>query len=384
MDAVTSEPVHIARVISRMNVGGPAWQVTVLTQGLEPLGYRTDLLIGSVSEGEADFLAVRRPDLSPVTVDGLGRSIRAWDDVKALVSLVKFFRSTRPSIVHTHTAKAGVLGRIAAVIARVPIRVHTFHGHLLHGYFAPWKVRLLVVVEKMLARWSSALVAVGDQVRSDLVNAGIGVRNQFVVIGPGVADVPQRSRQEVRAEWGVSVDAPVVLFVGRLTRIKRPDRLVEAHRLVLAMVPNAVLVIVGEGDMLSDLRERSRDINENVRLVGWRDDTPALYGSADVVVLTSDNEGTPVTLIEAAMAGTPAVSTRVGSVADVVEDGVTGLLCDTDSQSVAAAICRLLSDEDRRLAMGRGARSRAENIFGVNRLVSDHDRFYRELLGGAR
>jgi len=377
---MNNRPIRIARVISRMNVGGPAWQVSVLTQGLASRGYDTDLLIGSVPDGEADFLAVRRPELNPIVVEGLGRSIRPLDDARALLRLVRHFRRERPLIVHTHTAKAGVLGRIAAVIARVPIRVHTFHGHLLHGYFSAWKVRLLILVERVLARFSTAVVAVGDQVRRDLVDARIGSRTTFTVIGPGVADVPQQDREALRAEWGVSLDSLVVLFVGRLTQIKRPDRLIEAHRQVMKRFPQALLVVVGEGDLLDETQRAATDIAPGVRFVGWRDDAPSLYGAADLVVLTSDNEGTPVSLIEAAMAGCPAVSTRVGSVAEVVDDGVTGLLCDTDPKEVANSICALLTDATRRRSMGVAARERARRLYSVDRLIADHDALYRELV----
>jgi len=364
-----------------MNVGGPAWQVSVLSRGLADHGYSTVLVTGEVGEGEADFITVRRPDIEPTVLRGLGRSIRPLDDLRALIRLVRLLRRERPTIVHTHTTKAGVLGRVAAVIARVPIRVHTFHGHLLTGYFSSWKVRLLVFVERVLARSTSALVGVGDQVRIDLLDAGIGTTSKFVVIGPGVADVPQKSAPQLRTEWGVPIDSPLILFVGRLTRIKRPDRLLEAHRRILVEAPTAHLVVVGEGDLFAWLQAESRDLDSRVHFVGWRDDAAALYGAADVVVLTSDNEGMPVSLIEAAMAGTPVVSTRVGSVASVVDDGVTGLLCDSTPEAIAESVLDLLRDEPRRSAMGRATRERAVNLFGTDRLIADHDELYRELLG---
>jgi glycosyltransferase involved in cell wall biosynthesis len=373
-------PVRVLRVIARMNVGGPAWQSSVLTRGLVEHGFETRLLTGHVDVGEADFVSLRDPELPVVVIDGLGRSLRVGGDLRAFVAIIREIRRFQPHIVHTHTAKAGVVGRIAAMLTGVPVRVHTFHGHVLHGYFSPPVTRLVVLAERMLARRTTALVAVGERVRDELLAAGIAHRDRFTVIPPGVALLPVVDRVEARTALGLSSEGPVVLFVGRLTAVKRLDRLLEAFTEVRDRVPDAVLVVAGEGDLTDEVRSVAASSGDAVRLLGWQSDVASLYASADLVVISSDNEGMPVTLLEAAMAGVPGVTTDVGSAAEVVEHGVTGLVVPPDAGALAEALVELLLDGERRSVMGRAAAQRAVERFGSARLVSDQAVFYRRLM----
>jgi glycosyltransferase involved in cell wall biosynthesis len=302
-------------------------------------------------------------------------------DVITFVRLLALFRKTRPDIVHTHTAKAGVVGRLAAVAARVPVRVHTFHGHLLKGYFSPQLTRVVVLVERFLARRTTALVAVGSQVRDDLLVVGIGRPEQFTVIPPGVERPRPVDVSMARQQLGLGAGDEVIVFVGRLTAIKRPDRLIEAFRLVLEQQSSAVLLVVGDGELLDVTRESARDLGDRVRFAGWQADLAPYYAAADEVVLTSDNEGMPVSLIEASMAGRPCVTTDVGSAREVVDSGRTGLVVATNAEAVADALLSLLSDRGLRESMGAAAREHAERNFGDERLAEDHRRLYRRLMG---
>ena len=375
-----AESVRVLRVIARMNVGGPAWQSSVLTRGLPAYGIETRLLAGRVGVDEEDFVVLRDPDLPVTIVEGLGRSVRVGGDLRAFAALVREIREFRPDIIHTHTAKAGVLGRLAAIVCRVPVRVHTFHGHLLRGYFSSGVSQLVRLAERVLARQTTALVSVGRLVRDELVAAGIGRSDQWTPIAPGVAPSDSVSGVEARRATGLPVGAPVVLFVGRLTAVKRFDRLLEAFGLVLQEVPEALLVVVGQGEEIEKVLLAAAPFGESVRLLGWRSDLANLYGSADVVVISSDNEGMPVTLIEAAMAGVPGVTTNAGSASEVVEHGVTGLVVDLDGEKLAQGIVELLQDHDRRRNMGEAAARRAKQRFGSERLVLDHVGLYRSLL----
>ncbi|MBI03132.1 MAG: glycosyltransferase family 1 protein [Acidimicrobiaceae bacterium] len=379
MSPLESHPVRILRVIARMNVGGPAWQVSVLPRGLDASRFETRLIVGDVGEGEADFVDLRDPDLPLMRIPTLGRSVRFSDDLRAFIAIRRAIRDFQPDIVHTHTAKAGLLGRLAAATSRVPVRVHTYHGHLLHGYFSRFVSRTLVVVERLLARGTTALVAVGERVRDDLVAAGIGNYDQYTVIPPGVARATTSDRESARARLGLPSDVPVVLFVGRLTAIKRPDRLIDAMSLVLDHRPDVVLGLVGEGDLLEKTRLRAEPLGSAVRLLGWQPDIGDLYMASDCVVLTSDSEGMPVTLIEAAMAGVPAVTTDVGSAGEVVLDGVTGLVVAPEAAAVADGLLRLL-DPDLRDQMGAAALARADAEFSVERLIADHAALYDRLM----
>ena len=372
-------PIRVLQIIARMNVGGPAGWVSVLTRGLDRDRFESRLIAGDVTEGEADFIELRDPDLPVVKIPALGRSLRIGDDLQAFLAIRRAIRDYRPDIVHTHTAKAGLLGRIATATCRVPVRVHTFHGHLLHGYFNRWMTRAVCVVEGLLARQTSALVAVGERVRDQLLEAGIGRADQYVVIPPGVALDALPDRLSARSDLGLPSDQSVILFVGRLTGIKRPDRLIKAMALVLERRPDVVLAIAGEGNLLKETQCLAEPLGPSVRFLGWQQNIAALYAAADCMVLTSDNEGMPMTLIEAAMAGVPSVTTDVGSAREVVLNEVTGLVVEPDAAAIADGLIRLL-DDDLRGKLGAAARKRAEAEFGTRRLIADHEALYERLM----
>lgn len=349
----------VVHIIARMNVGGPAALLVNLLEGLP----EQHLLAGDVQDGEADHLALRAPDTPYARVPGLGRSVRPGDDLRAFRFLVRELRRLRPDVVHTHTAKAGVLGRLAARRAGVPHLVHTFHGHLLHGYFSPTTTRAVVHVERALARRTDRIVAVGQTVRDDLLAAGIGRPGQYDVIPPGVAVPPAPDRSTARELLGIPTDATVVATAGRLIGIKRPDRLLEVARLL----PEVIFVVAGEGPLLEATRAAAPP---NVRLLGWRPDVEVVYAAADLALLTSDNEGMPVSLVEAALCGTPAVSTDVGSAREVVVGEVTS----RDPVALAAAVRRVLATD-----LGEEVRAHAVRRFSRDAMLEAHAQLYAAL-----
>ena len=373
------EPLRVMRVVARMNVGGPALQSVMLMRGLPPDRFEQRLYTGFVEPDEADYVDLRAPGLAVHRVPSLGRRIRPTDDMRALAALTAEMRRFRPHIVHTHTFKAGTLGRIAAITARVPGRVHTFHGHLLKGYFPPRTVRLISAAESMLARHTDQLIAVGNRVRDDLLAAGIGRAGQYTVVPPGTSLGPLPDSRVARAELGLPTNGAVVAYVGRLTRIKRPDRLAAVAREVIAAVPDAIFAICGDGELAGELSSAARDLGGSVRLLGWRADVEKVYAAADLALLTSDNEGMPVSLIEAGLAGVPVVATNVGSVSEVVKDGSTGLLTRCDANDLARSVIRLLRDDKLRHQMGRAAASWSRGQFGPERLVADVQRIYEAI-----
>ena len=339
-----------------MNVGGPAELLVQLLEGLPG----QSLLTGEVDEGEADHLALRSPETPFMRVPGLGRSPRALDDGRALAFLVAELRRRRPDIVHTHTAKAGALGRVAAKVARVPGVVHTFHGHLLDGYFSPAVTRAVVTTERLLAQRTDRIVAVGQQVRDDLLAARIGRPEQYVVIPPGVRRPSPPPRAEARRRLDLPADAPVVAVVGRLIAVKRPDRMLDVARLL----PGVIFVVAGEGPLYEDTR---RNAPHNVVFLGWRHDVDVLYAAADAALITSDNEGMPVALVEAAMCGTPAVSTDVGSAREVVIGEVVPPVPSALAEAVRRVLAQDLREETQRAACER---------FSVQRMVQAHAELY--------
>ncbi|WP_240777054.1 glycosyltransferase [Nonomuraea basaltis] len=367
-------------VIARLNVGGPATQVMGLCARLNPEEFEHRLYAGQVDGDEADHFELQHAATRIHRVPGLGRAVKAGDDFRALVWLIGAMREFRPHIVHTRTAKAGALGRMAVRLAGVgSARVHVFHGHLLHGYFSPAKRHLYVLSERLLASLSDRLVTVGSKVRDDLLAAKIGRPEQYIVIPPGVHPVKPPDREAARACLGIPPDVPVVAYVGRLTKVKRPDRFLSVAESVLHRLSECQFVVCGGGDLAAVVERRSEPLRRSFHLLGWRKDVENVYAAADVILLTSDNEGTPLTLIEAGMAGVPVVSTRVGSVAEVVQDGKTGLLGSTDVGELAAHTVRLLSDRALAIRMGQAARAWTTGAFGLERLVADTEDLYRSL-----
>jgi glycosyltransferase involved in cell wall biosynthesis len=372
-------PIRVMQVIARMNVGGPALQVSTLLRDLDPHLFEQRLYAGHPEPGEGDFRHLRAADVPIHPVPTLGRSVRLTDDARALAALIAAMREFRPHLVHTHTAKAGTLGRVAAAACRVPVRVHTFHGHLLHGYFPPGRTRMIIHTERALARLSHALIAVGARVRDELLAARVGRPDQFEVIPPGASLAPLPTREEARRALGLSGTGPVVAFVGRVTAIKRPDRMLAVAREVRRAVPAARFVVCGEGDQLAATLARATADGLDVRFLPWQADVETVYAAADLVLLTSDNEGMPVGLIEAGLAGRPVVATDVGGVAEVVRHGETGLLSDGDVQRLSGCVERLLRDDALRQRMGRAALATTGERFGSARLVADTARLYRRL-----
>ncbi|HVF31403.1 MAG TPA: glycosyltransferase [Acidimicrobiales bacterium] len=383
------EPLRVLRVIARLNVGGPARQVTALSRHLDPVLFDHRLLAGDVGAGEIDDLELRQVSIPLVRVRGLGRSPRPADDVRALAGVVREIRRFRPHVVHTHTAKAGALGRVGASIASIaparrPLLVHTFHGHLLQGYFSPPVRAAVVLAERLMAQRTDRLIAVGSRVRDELVAAGVGRRRPWDVVAPGVDLRPVPRREDARRTLGLG-DGPVVAFVARLTAVKRPDRFVEVAARVTAQRPEVTFVVAGNGELADSARSwaDAAGLGGSIRWLGWAADVEAVYAASDVVVLTSDNEGMPVSLIEAGLAARPAVTTDVGSASEVVGHERTGIVvAPGDIDALAAGVLRLIDDPERARAMGADAQRWAAERYSGARLAADTQRIYLELATG--
>lgn len=374
-------------MIARMNVGGPAIQVTGLMRELDPARFDQQLFTGWCADDEADYLLTQAPDVTVTRINGLGRAIKPGDDLAAVRTLHQEIRNFQPHIIHTHTAKAGALVRPTAIASRSgALLVHTYHGHLLHGYFSPAKTRALIALERALAKHTARLVAVGAQVRDDLLSAGIGDAHQFSIIAPGLEFPAPPSRAQAREALGLSSSAIVISLIGRLTGIKRVDRFVEMAELVHAALPDCELqfLVAGDGDAGPTLTSMLRERDLPVTQLGWRTDISRILAATDVLTLTSDNEGTPISLIQAAMAGVPVVATNVGSVKDVVLDDQTGLLAEPTPQSLALHVCSLVENPELRRRLGSTAHEYAQGRYSVQRLAGDHEEMYEQLVAARR
>ena len=272
-----------------------------------------------------------------------------------------------------------MLGRIAALLAAPgAVRIHTFHGHLLHGYFNPVVTQLVTFTEKLLASLTHYLVAVGNQVKDDLIGAGIGSEKKFSVFFPGLPEPVQFEKSAARKKFGLSTDGVYVTFVGRLTQIKRPDRLLDVAEILKAKKSSAEIVIVGEGDLFATTKQRAERDGLPVKFLGWRSDVAEIFAASEVAILTSDNEGIPLTLIQAAQAGLPIVATNVGSIHDIVVDGETGVLTAPNGNALAAAITGLLANSKQMHNFGSAGQARAKEFFSISRMISDHSHLYKQ------
>jgi len=381
MKSPLSCPIRVMRIIARMNVGGPAVQVSGLMRGFNSVDFDHRLYTGFCAADEADYLDTVATDVKAVRFEGFGRRVSMGGDIKAFVTLVKEIRSFKPHVIHTHTAKAGFLGRIASVISLQPsIRVHTFHGHLLNGYFGNLKRRLVIIAEQVLAVFTHELLAVGDKVRQDLLAAGIGSPKKFGLMPPGLEINTLPNKLISQESYGLTSSTVQCGFIGRVTQIKRPDRFLDVVNEVKERGVAIEFFIAGDGELLEHCRKRIAGEDLPVKILGWQSEIEKVLTAADIVVLTSDNEGTPLSLIQAGMAGLPVVTTRVGSVPEVVLDGVTGIITSLEVQDIADALEKLANNAGLRASMGTAAKEFTLANFGVKRLVNDHEELYKRLL----
>ena len=379
-------------MIARLNMGGPALHVAYLASGLREHGYDTTLVAGSLARGEdsmefvADELGVKVERLP-----GLRRDISPIRDVLAVLRLAQLIKRERPTILHTHTAKAGAVGRMAALVsgdARPPIVVHTFHGHVLRGYFGPLRTLGFRLLERWLARGTDALVAVSPEVRDDLVRLGVAPREKFTVVRLGIElearlGSGRNGRDETRRVLGIAPERFTVGWIGRMTGVKRTGDVLLAFKELRERGIDALLCMVGDGPERAQVEQRAHDLGiiRDTLFLGYQEDVAPFYSAFDAMILPSGNEGTPVSAMESLAAGRPVVATRVGGVPDVVRDGEDGFLVELgDVRELAGALERLAEDSELRVRMGEAGRARVLPRYAVQRLVDDVDRLYRSLL----
>ncbi len=389
--------IRICRVIARLNVGGAAQHVIQLTAGFNSERFAQLVVTGVESPGEASMLPeARRRGLEPLVIPELGREVSAKSGLVTLAKLYRLFRRWRPDVVETHTAKAGTLGRIAAALAGVPVRVHVFHGHVFHSYFSPRKTRVFIAIERALARITTRIIVLGEEQRREILGYGVGTPQTVVSIPLGFDLAPflaaERWRGQLPAELGLPqnpAQAPLIGTVGRLFPVKAHEVFLAAAGEVLAEVPNAHFVIVGEGEREAELKAMAArpPLAGHVHFLGNRPvaDMPRVYAGFDLFALTSDNEGMPVTIIEAMAAARPVVATDVGGVRSLVQDEQTGVLVPRrDAGALARACVRLLADPVRRAAMGEAGRRAVYPRLDISTLLGAMTGFYSHLVDQAR
>jgi glycosyltransferase involved in cell wall biosynthesis len=383
-----SRPIRVMHVITRLNTGGAALHVIQLTSGLEREGYDCLLVTGSEGPTERSMRDVAvESGLTLEVIPELGREIALKSDFVTLFKLYRLMRRERPDIVHTHLAKAGFIGRIAARLAGVPVVLHSSHGLIFHGYFSPRKTRVFLMMERLGGRLSTRIVTSSDRLREEIANFGIAKKERIEVIPYGFeldafASQP-RGMGQFRRSLNVPQGSKLIGTIGRLVPIKNIPLLLDAVLIARQRNEEIYLVIVGGGELRAELETRVKDmgLSEAVFFAGWQPDLLNVYADLDAVVLSSDNEGTPVVLIEAMAAGCPVVATNVGGVPDIITDGETGrIVPPRDPEALARALLALFREAEKTNRMAVLARQRVLERHQSGRIVANVDRLYRELL----
>lgn len=382
---MTQRPIKILRIIARLNIGGPAIHVSLLTAKLNDAEYQSTLVAGSIEEGEGDMsYYAEQHGVTPVIVPELSRSLNPLRDLKTLWQLWRVIRREKPDVVHTHTAKAGFVGRWAAKLAGVPVIVHTFHGHVFEGYFSPRKTQLFIWLERITSRISDSILTLTEGLRRELADKYRVARAERITVLPlgldlqPFADTPRKSGL-FRQAWNIPVDAPLVGISGRFVPVKNHALFLDAAALIHAQRPDVRFVMIGDGELRAEVEAQidRLGLRDVVIITGWQRDLTTAYADMDVFVISSVNEGTPVTIIEALSAGCPVVATRVGGLADLLEGGRFGTL--TPSGDVDALAAGILTTFDTPPDTS-DAQQAMLNRYGIDRLVSDLRSLYRALL----
>jgi glycosyltransferase involved in cell wall biosynthesis len=356
-------------VIARLNVGGTARYITKLSEELPKHEVETFVASGYVQGAELEDPSAQQMNL--IRIPSLGRSFNPFKDFLARRQLAKIIAHVKPDIIHTHTFKAGLITRIGK--QSVPV-IHTFHGHLLDDpEFSGFKSKIIIALEKSLAKKSTKLVTVGNQVADELIKNGIGVQSQYSNIAPGVTALFPTKRTEALANLGlVETGKPIIGWIARVTGVKNPMRVIE----VAQAIPDAIFVMAGGGDLLEQVTSAAPG---NVRVTGWAK-AEDVFGAADIILSTSENEGMPVALIEAQLSGKPVVATDVGAVSEVIEDNETGFVTAKNTGALVEALETLISDPSMCAQMGIAATKRARSLFSVDQMIAAHVALYRSIV----
>ena len=353
----------VLHVIARMNVGGTARYVTELVEAIP----NSKLATGFVQGSEVEDSSVSK--LPVIRINHLGRKISPINDYKAWRELREAVRECNPEIIHTHTFKAGLIGRLVRGKHK---HIHTFHGHLFEdNSFSGLEKKIITLVEKWLAPRANVLVSVGLNVGKELREAGIGVGQKWVSIAPGVEALTLLEKSEARKSIGVNESEMLIGWMARMTSVKNPNLLLQ----VASRLPDVQFVMAGGGDLLETIKSNAP---ANVKVIGWAD-AATFWSAVDIAISTSDNEGMPVALIEAQLAGLPVIATNVGSNSEVIQDEVTGLITSRSVDALVGAVNRFTSLPSLIRTQGDKGRERASKEFSLEKMIRSHADLYREV-----
>lgn len=384
--------IKVVRIINRFNIGGPTFNATFLTKFLGD-DFETTLIGGVPDEGEKDSLHILKEyGVEPIVIPDIQRNLSLSNDYKAYKKIKRILQEIQPDIVHTHASKAGFLGRAAAISLNIPVVVHTFHGHVFHSYFGPLKTGLFKQIERYLARKSTGIIAISALQKAELVEVHkIAPANKVQVIPLGFdlkkfSEDTDVKRKQIRHEYGLKDDEVAIAIVGRLAPVKDHDYFLQVIENVLSSTEVPIRVfIVGDGSEKEHIQQKVAAINEkhpgSIIMTSWILDISTFNQGMDIVCLTSRNEGTPVSIIEAQASGLPVVSTDVGGVRDILADGQAGFVIKRENIETYIDKLRLLiEDPSLRNKFANFGKQSVMDKFSYHRLVKDMSSYYKTLL----
>lgn len=384
--------IKVVRIINRFNLGGPTFNATFLTRFLSD-EFETTLIGGVPDKGETNSLHILKEyGIKPIVLPEMSRAINISQEYRAYKKIKKILKEIQPDIVHTHASKAGLLGRMAAFSLRIPVVVHTFHGHVFHSYFGKFKTSFFKQIERYLAKKSTGIIAISALQKHELADVHKIVNQEKIKVIPLGFDLQKfqegriEKREAVRTQYKLSDDEVAITIIGRLAPIKDHDYFLNVIEEVLKQTPQEIKVfIVGDGSEKNHIEDRVNKLNEaypnRIMMTSWILDIATFIQGMDIVCLTSKNEGTPVSLIEAQAAGVPVISTDVGGVRDAMEDGKSGFVVKRENIETYIKNLRLLIEDDKlREKISIFGQKNATEKFGYQRLVLEMEDYYKELL----
>lgn len=383
------ERVKILRIITRMNIGGPAIHAVLLSAGLDSERFSSLLVTGVVGRGEGDmsYLATEN-GIEPLVISELQREPNIVKDIVSFYKLYRFIKKEKPDIAHTHTAKAGAIGRLAAKLSGVPVIIHTFHGHTFHSYFSPFKTKIFLLIEKTLTRITDKIVVIGKRQSEEIKRYLYLNRDDKLALIPLGFDLSrflksdeEEEKDKLREELNIPVEAMVIGIIGRLTAVKNHRMFLETAREIKKKNADKMIkfVIVGNGELKEELMALSDKlgIKDDAVFTDWRKDMNLVYRALDIVVLTSLNEGTPVSLIEGLASAKAVVATDVGGVHDVVENGKSGFVVPmNDVEAFSEAVSILMNDGEKRKRFGLYGRDFVKDRYSKDKLIDAIENLY--------
>jgi len=363
-----------------MNLGGVAVLLSDLHDSLHEPEFIHYLITGKCANNEIDILDGRELDPRIIKLESMGRSLGFFKDISTFLELRKLLKEIEPDVVHTHTSKAGVVGRLAALsLKSTPKVVHTFHGHHLYGYFSKLMVEAMVFVEKLLAANTDLLVADSKQVQIDLQGRGVGRNQKWRVIAPGIRNLQVIDRADARNRLVLSSSDFVMSWVGRFTNIKNPLLALQALSEIKS-IKKLKLIMLGDGELLEECKKFSTKHNLGVTFAGWESNIAPYLAASDLLLMTSKNEGFGMVIAEAGFYAVPTVSTDVGGVREFIHNEKNGLLMEANAKSIAEKIELLIQNNEFRTSLGMRAKETTIQRFTVEIFVADHKDAYRQLL----